>query len=555
MVDKRRADPELVVADPIALQILWTRLIAIADEAATTLVRTSFSPVVRESNDFSCAIFDRVGNVLAENTIGIPSFNMTMQRTLEAILRWRGLDEWEEGDIVVTNDPWLATGHLPDITMMMPIFSDGELIGWSGNVAHMADIGGSGWRADSREIYEEGLFLPPVLLYESGEVCPEIVRIIRANVRMPDEVLGDLMAMVAANRGAATKLGEIVRETGLDDLEVVSEAICGRAEQAMRNAIADLPDGTYQGSVDMDGTGEEAVQLCVNVVVDGDELTVDYEGTSPQVMTGLNTVMNYTEAYTCYPIKCALDPSTPRNSGSYRPIEVKAPSGSILNPDFPAPVNARQIVGHMLAAVLYEALADAAPDKVIAESGSAPTLRVVISGQRADGRSYNTILFVSGGMGARPTMDGLSATCFPSMVVCGSMEVLEVNAPIRVWRKEFAADTGGPGQYRGGLGQSVELEVLGEREARLSLFVDRVDHPARGMKGGKPGGASYVAVNGSTTGFPLKGRSYLQPRDRISVRYPGGGGYGDPSLRDPKLIEADYEAGLISHEAMLKEYK
>lgn len=554
MVEANRRKLDQVVSDPIALQILWTRLIAVADEAATTLVRASFSPVVRESNDFSCAIFDRAGNVLAENTIGIPSFNMTMQRTLEAILRWRRFEEWEDGDIAITNDPWLATGHLPDITMVMPIFSGGELIGWTGNVAHMADIGGSGWRADSREIYEEGLFLPPVLLFRRGEACEEIVRIIRSNVRMPEEVLGDLMAMVAANRGAAAKLDEIVREAGIDDLEVVSRAICGRSEQAMRDAIANLPDGTYRGAVDMDGTGQEAVRLCVSVTVEGDRLTVDYEGTSPQVMTGLNTVMNYTEAYTCYPIKCALDPATPRNSGSYRPIEVKASEGSILNPRFPAPVNARQIVGHMLAAVLYEALADAAPDRVIAESGSAPTLRVVVTGRRDDGRDYNTILFVSGGMGARPTTDGLSATCFPSMVVCGSMEVLEVNAPIRVWRKEFAVDSGGPGQYRGGLGQSVELEVLGERPARLSLFVDRVEHPARGMKGGKPGGASYVAINGSTTGFPLKGRSSLEPGDRISVRYPGGGGFGDPALRERRLVQADYEAGLISHTAMVEGY-
>lgn len=556
MTSTSRPDPAAaIVADPIALEILWTRLIAIADEAATTLVRTSFSPIVRESNDFSCAIFDARGNTVAENTIGIPSFNMTMQRTLQAVLASRPMERWRPGDVIMTNDPWLCSGHLPDVTMLQPVFVDDRLVGWSGSIAHMADIGGVGWRADSRDVYAEGLFVPPTLLFRAGAVNEDLIGIIRANVRLPEEVVGDLMAQAAAGREASDRLVDLARELGIDSLETISDEICSRAEAATRNAIRDIPDGTYRSVADMDGTGEEPIRLAVAVTVAGDEMHIDYGGTSPQVAMGLNTVMNYTEAYSCYPVKCALDPHTPRNAGSYRCIRVTAPEGSILNPRFPAAVNGRQIVGHVLSAVIYEALAQVVPDAVIAESGSAPTLRVVISGERSDGRHFNSILFASGGMGARPDMDGLSATCFPSTVVCGSMEILETTAPVRVWRKELAGDSGGPGRFRGGLGQAVRLEVRGERPCTLSLFVDRVEHPARGLRGGRPGAPSYVAVNGRTAGFPLKGVSVLQPGDVIDVRYPGAGGFGDPASRDPSLIEADLRAGLVTERAVREDYR
>jgi N-methylhydantoinase B len=543
-----------IAADPIGLEILWTRLIAIADEAATTLVRTSFSPIVRESNDYSCAIFNRIGETVAENTIGIPSFNVTMQRTLQELIRRRGYDSWAPGDVIITNDPWLCTGHLPDITMFMPIFLGQELVGWAGSIAHMADIGGAGWRADTRDVYEEGIFLPPTYFFRAGERNEELIELLSYNVRLPDEVIGDLMAMRAAVGTAADQLLSLMGELGLADLKIVSEEIFSRAEAAMRKAIAAVPDGVYRSTVDMDGTGEEPIQLSVTVTVAEDTLNIDYAGTSPQVAKALNTVMNYTEAYSAYPVKCALDPDTPRNAGSYRSVTVTAPKGSILNPEFPAAVNARQIVGHVLSAVLYEALVDVLPNQVIAESGSAPTLRVVITGARADASRFSSILFVSGGMGARPKMDGLSGTCFPSMVVCGSMEALEVNAPIRVWRKELAENTGGAGRYRGGLGQSVRLELLGDRPAMLSLFVDRVEHPARGLKGGLPGGASAVWVNGEKDGFPLKGRSALKPGDVIDVRYPGGGGFGPPGERSPEALAADVESGLVSAELAKEVY-
>lgn len=549
-------DPTGIAADPIALEILWSRLIAAADEAATTLVRTAFSPIVTESNDFACAIFDAEGNVIAENTIGIPSFNMTMAVTLSAMLRdWRPRDAWRPGDVAFTNDPWISSGHLPDVTVIAPVFRDGRLFGWTGNIAHQADIGGALWSADTRSVYEEGVRIPPSLLVDAGEVNAELLRVLRANLRMPDEVEGDLMAQIAAARTAAQRLAELADEMGLDTLDHVSEAICRRSEQSMRQAVARIPDGVYESHHDLDGTDDEPVRLQVAVTVSGDSLHVDYTGTSPEVSKALNVVTPYTQAYTSYPLKCLLDPHTPRSEGSYRCIEVTAPEGSILNPRYPAPVNARQLVGHCLAAVLYKALSPVLPDRVIAESGSAPSLRTVISGPRdTQGRQFTSIFFVNGGMGARPTKDGLAATCYPSMVICGSMETLEATAPIRVARKELIEDSGGAGTYRGGLGQHLVLKLLAPGPCTLSLFVEHTRNRPEGMRGGGPGSASRVAVNGRTDGFPLKGRSRIQPGDEISIHYPGGGGFGPPLERDRDAVRADLAAGLISDQAAREVY-
>jgi len=539
---------ETIATDPVALQVVWGRLIAIADEAAATLRRTSFSPTVRESNDFACVVFDAAGNAMAENTIGIPSFNMTLSRTLAHFLKVRPAEQWRDGDVGICNDPWLTSGHIPDITIVAPVFAAGRLIGWTGSVAHQADLGGIGWAADARDVFEEGIRIPPLLL------TAQVEAFIRANSRLPDLVMGDVAAQVAAGEAAARGLRDLLTREGIDDLAPISRAICERSEASMRRAIAAIPDGVYRAAVDLDGTGEEDIHIELAVTKQGEELHLDYTGTSPEVGRALNVVTNYTVAYSCYPLKCVLDPATPRNEGSYRPIRVTAPEGSILNPRFPAPVNARQLVGHCLAAAIYKALAPVLGEQVIAESGSAPTLRVVITGTRADRRRYGAILFVSGGMGARAGRDGLSATCFPSSVICGSMEIIETQSPVRIWRKELAQDSGGPGKFRGGLGQDVEIELIGNEPANLSLFVERIRHPALGIAGGLAGAPSRVAWNGRETGFPLKGRSRLAGGDRLVVRYPGGGGAGDPRARDRAAVQADLDAGRISETAARESY-
>ena len=543
-----------ITSDPVALQVVWTRLIAIADEAAATLRRTSFSPIVRESNDFACVIFDSLGRAMAENTIGIPSFNMTLSRTLAHFLQVRPAAEWQEGDVGICNDPWLTSGHLPDVTILAPVFLDGRLIAWTGSIAHMADMGGALWSADTREVFEEGLLIPPLLLFKAGVRNGDLEAIIRGNSRLPDQVFGDIAAQVAAGDAAARSLRELVVREGIGDLDAISQEICARAERLMRAAIARIPDGTYRGTVDQDGTGEQPVHIAVSVEKRGEELFVDYAGTSDEVGRALNVVMNYTEAYTCYPLKCALDPETPRNEGTYRMIHVSAPEGSILNPRRPAPVYARQLVGHCLAAALYGALAPVLGQAIVAESGSAPTLRVIVSGYHEGRRRYTSILFINGGMGARAGQDGLSATCFPSNVVCGSMEIIEAVSPLRIWRKELAQDSGGPGRFRGGLGQDVEVELATSQPGTLSLLVERRHHPALGVDGGLPGAASQVVWNGRDSGFPLKGKSPIQGGDRLQVRYPGGGGFGDPRLRDRDAVRRDLDAGLISAEAARQVY-
>ena len=543
-----------IVDDPVALQVVWTRLVAIADEAAATLRRTSFSPIVRESNDFACVIFDALGNAIAENTIGIPSFNMTLSRTMAHFLGIRPAADWHEGDVGICNDPWLTSGHLPDVTILAPVFLHGRLVAWTGSIAHMADMGGALWSADTRELFEEGLLLPPLLYVRQGVPNTDIEAIIRGNSRLPDQVIGDIAAQIAAGDAAARGLRELIEREGIEDLAAISVEICARTERLMRAAIAAIPDGVYRSTVDLDGTGEEPVHIAVAVDVRGDELFIDYTGTSPEVGRALNTVMNYTEAYTCYPIKCALDPGTPRNEGTYRMIHVSAPEGSILNPRRPAAVYARQLVGHCLAAALYKALAPVLGDAVIAESGSAPTLRVIISGYREDRRRYTAILFINGGMGARAAQDGLSATCFPSNVVCGSMEIIEALSPLRIWRKELAQDSGGAGQFRGGLGQDVEVELATGQPGTLSLLVERRLHPALGVRGGLPGAPSRVVWNGNESGFPLKGKSPIKGGDRLHVRYPGGGGFGDPKARNREAVQRDLDAGLISREAAAEIY-
>jgi len=509
---------------------------------------------VRESNDFACVIFDRDGNAIAENTIGIPSFNMTLGRTLAHFLSIRPAAEWRAGDVGICNDPWLTSGHLPDITIVAPVFAGERLIAWTGSIAHMADIGGTLWSADTREVYEEGIRIPPLLYLREGQPNADLQAMIHANVRLPEPVLGDIAAQIAAGETAARGLADLLEREGIADLSALSREICARTERSMRRAIAQIPDGTYRSALDLDGTGEEPVHIEVAIEKRGEEIFIDYTGTSPEVGRALNTVMNYTEAYSCYPLKCALDPGTPRNEGTYRMIHVTAPEGSILNPRFPAPVHARQLVGHCLAAAIYEALAPVLGDRIVAESGSAPTLRVLVSGYREDRRRYTSILFINGGMGARARRDGLSATCFPSNVVCGSMEIIEALSPLRIWRKELASDSGGPGRQRGGLGQDVEVELTGNQPGTLSLLVERVWHPARGVLGGVAGAASRVVWNGRESGFPLKGKSRIAAGDRLNVRYPGGGGFGDPRERDRAEVEADLEAGLISETAAREVY-
>jgi N-methylhydantoinase B len=539
--------------DPIALEILWSRLISIADESAAALLRTSFSTIVRESNDYATVLMDANGDSLAENTAGIPSFVGILPRTLKHLLERYPKEQWHPGDCIVTNDPWMATGHLPDITMAAPIFHGGRLVGFSGSIAHSPDIGGSLWAADCRELFEEGLRIPPLKFLVEGRPNQDVFDFILGNVRVPDQVLGDLYAQVSAQEVCARRLAEFLDDAGMPDLQALSGAVQDRADGAMRRAIEALPDGEYCSVVRADGFDDDETLIRCKVVVSGSNLHVDYAGTSKQIDRGLNSVMNYTYAYSAYPIKCALDPLTPRNEGSYRSVTVDAPLGSILNCRYPAPVNARQLTGHLLAGAIFTALAEVVPDKVIAECGGAPTLRALFSGTDRQGNRFSQILFASGGMGASSQADGLAATAFPTNSGAGSIEAFESISPLIVWKKELVPDSGGAGAFRGGLAQEVVVEVVSPEPLRLSLLSDRQKHAAQGLRGGKEGGRVKIETADGRRPHP-KSRGALQPGEKLVIRFGGGGGYGHPRERERERVLEDVEAGYVTPEATARDY-
>ncbi|MFM8614396.1 MAG: hydantoinase B/oxoprolinase family protein [Alphaproteobacteria bacterium] len=539
--------------DPSSLEMYWSRLISNADEAATGLLRTAFSTIVRESNDFATVLMDRNGDSISENTGGIASFSCILPKTTKTFLERFPAETWQPGDCVITNDPWLATGHLPDFTAVSPIFHQGRLVGFAGSISHSPDVGGALWSADCRELFEEGIRIPPSRLFRAGKRNEDLAEVLLANVRLPRQVMGDLEAQVIANEVCARGVDEFLSDTGLPDLQGLGAALHQRADAAMRRAIAALPDGTWHSSLEADGFDEAITRIACAVTISGETMHIDFAGTSKQVDRGINCVMNYTHAYAVYPVKCALDPFTPRNEGSYGAITVSAPEGSILNPRFPAACSARQLTGHLLAGAIYKALAPVMPDKIIAECGGAPTMRALFSGLDGAGDRFSQVLFASGGMGASPHRDGLPTTAFPTNVGAGSIEAYESVAPLVVWKKRLRADSGGAGRFRGGLGQEVEIEVRAPDEVRLSLLSDRRDHPAQGVLGGAAGGAAVIAFDDGTRPHP-KSRTTVAPGTRVTLLYPGGGGYGDPETRDPEALAQDIRDGYVSAEGATRDY-
>ncbi|WP_035728318.1 hydantoinase B/oxoprolinase family protein [Bradyrhizobium murdochi] len=539
--------------DPIELEILWNRLVSVVDEAAVALLRTAFSTVVRESNDFTMVLMDADGASIADTNVGTPSFVGILPRTLSQCLVKIPIEEWQPGDCIVTNDPWMTAGHLLDLAMLAPVFHHGQLVGFSGSIAHLPDIGGALFSADCQEVFEEGIRIPPTKFLEGGRENRDLAALIRANVRVPEQVLGDVYAQVTAHAVCARKLGEFLEASGLQDLTDLSAALQDRADKAMRFAIEAIPDGTYSSVLVADGYDDEETRIVCAVTVVGSKLHVDYTGSSKQIGRGLNSVMNFTYALSVYPLKCALDPTTPRNEGSYRSITVTAPEGSILNPIQPAACNARQLTGHLLAGAIYKCLAQIVPEKVIAESGTAPTLRSVYSGTDRCGNRFSQVLFGSGGMGASASSDGHSCTPFPTNTGSGSIEAFEAAAPLIVWRKELVPDSGGAGQFRGGLGQEIEVEVVSDRDVQLSLMADRQKNPPEGLIEGKAGAPVAIHLSDGSKPHP-KSRSLLSPGQKLILRYAGAGGFGDPSKRRREDMLRDLMDGYVTASGLQRDY-
>jgi N-methylhydantoinase B len=528
--------------DPITLEILWERLITIVDEGAVSLRNTAFSLLVREGNDFAVVLLDPQGNAVAQNRACLPNFAGTIPPTVRYVIeKFKGT--WQPGDVVIMNDPWISSGHVNDISIVTPIFGEEGIAAFAANAAHSADIGGLKFGGKGRDMYEEGLRIPAAKLYRAGEPNRLLFQIIRENVRLPDQVIGDIESQVAANETAGRKLKELMKEFAIHDLTDLAAAILSRSEAVVREAIQAIPDGTWSHEVKMDGF-DRPLTIRATVSIQGSAIHVDYTGTSPQIDFPLNSVPNYTYAYTVYPVRTALCPGIPNNDGALRPITVSAPPGTVLNPLPPAPVSQRHLLGHFCAGAVYGALAQVIPNKVIAECGSTPSVTLVMAGEREDGSRFGEMVFVAGGMGAGPTTDGLSCVNFPANVAASPVEVLESTLPILYEEKEYIPDSGGRGEFRGGLGSRHRFRIVSAKPVWLSPLVDRIKFAAQGLNGGEPGSLLKLSVDPPKP-IPPKDFTMLESGDVVTMDLPGGGGYGSPEKRKQALIERDIVKGLV----------
>lgn len=539
------------IIDSITLEVLWNRLIAVVNEQAAALMRTSFTTIVRESGDLSAGVFDTRGNMIAQAVTGTPGHINAMATCMRHFLAVYPVESLKPGDVLITNDPQKTSGHLHDFTVITPVFRADRLVGFFGNTCHVLDIGGRGFGTDALSVFEEGLFVPITKLYAAGVENQELVKILAANVRTPEPVLGDIHAQVAANEVGGRRLIEFMEEFGLETVDPLADEIISRSERAMREAIRQVPDGVYRNEVFSDGY-DEPVKLCVAIDKRGDTMQVDWAGSSPESGRGINVVLNYTHAYTTYALKCALAPEVPNNEGSFRPVTVTAPPRSILNAQPPAPVAGRHIIGHFLPGAIFGALAEALPDQVMAE-GAANIWISQFSGRNDDGSPWTYVWFSAGGTGARPTLDGIGATAFPSGISGVPAEVIESLSPVVIRRRELLPDSGGPGRFRGGLGQVMRVAVRTPYPFTLSPLFDRTHVAAAGYAGGLPGGYGGIEASDGTR-FETKGAREFSPGTELTLRLPGGGGFFEPLTRDPALVAADVLDGYISLDAAERDY-
>ena len=532
-----------VVMDPVTLEVCWNRLIGIVNEQAAALQRTSFTSVVREAGDLSAGVFDRRGWMVAQAVTGTPGHINSMALAQRHFLAAYPLERLRPGDVLITNDPWKTSGHLNDVTISTPIFRGEECVAFFASTCHAIDIGGHVLSAEAREVYEEGLFIPIMKLYEAGKPNETLTSLIRANTRAPEMVLGDFHAQIAGGNVGGQRLLEFMDEFGLERLEPLADEIIGRTERAMRESIAGLRPGAYEYAITSDGF-DEPITIKARCEVKGDELWIDYAGSSHASRRGINVVMNYTLAYTTYGVKVIVSPDVPNNEGAFRPVRITAPEGSILNVKHPAPVAARHVVGHFLPHVVAGALSQALPDSVMAE-GAANIWGVQVAGKDLAGRPFTYIFFTSGGTGARATKDGLSSTAFPSGVLGTPAEVIESLSPLLIEKKELRSGSGGDGKYRGGLGQTIQFRVRTREPFVCSILCDRTRTPAQGFFGGLPGATGQVLINGRPPANP-KAEQVLSPDAVVEIRLPGGGGYGRPEARDPGLVQRDVREGYVA---------
>ena len=542
----------------VAYQVMWNRLISVVEEQAQALVRTAFSTSVREAGDLSAGVYDVDGNMLAQAVTGTPGHVNAMADAVPHFIRRIGRDNIHDGDVYITNDPWEGTGHLHDITMVTPSFHDGALVGFFACTAHIVDIGGRGFGADAHSVYEEGLYIPIMKFADKGKVDETLTRIIRGNVREPDQLIGDIYALATCNEIGHRRLVDMMAEFSLADLNGIAEFILVNSRRATLERIAALPQQSATGEMKMDGF-DRPITLKVKVSVEGNRIVSDFTGSSGLDKKGINCPLVYAKAYACYALKVAIAPEIPNNAASLAPFEIEAPENSIVNAMHPAPVALRHIVGHFVPDAVYDAFDKILPGLVPAEGAGCLCNFQVSLRPRTDepapktARRSEVLTFNSGGSGARPDHDGLNATVFPSGVMTMPIEATEHAGPIIIWRKELRPDSGGAGKTRGGLGQYMEVGAQEGHEFDIQAMFDRVEYPARGRRGGKAGAPTTIAQDDGTA-MNGKGKQFVAHGHRVVMAFPGGAGYGNPSERSVDLVKRDLARGYISAETASKNY-
>ena len=543
--------------DPITLEILWRRLISIVDEADSSVARTAFSSLLRDAHDYTCMFTDRLGRELAQGTFATPGQSGAMALGVKNLVNKFPADYYKPGDVFITNDPWALAGHLNDVCVMSPIFYKEQLVAFTACVFHHSDIGGR-VASDNHDVFEEGIFIPLVRLYDQGVLNQSVIDMIRWNVRTPDEVTGDIRSQIAANHVCSEKVCQMLKDSDLENLDDLANQIISLTEKSMREEIDKIPDGVYhaKGLVEQ-MKGKEDIIIQAKVEVKGSDIIVDLDGSSPQVNWGGNVVFNFTFAYVFMAVKSMFAPDIPNNDGCARPIMLSAPEGSVLNCKFPAAVAARMGVGHFLTEVIYRALSGVLPRKVLAGSGGTPAAMNVFYGRRKDGRPWHSVIIRGGGMGASASGDGNYVYIFPANGANTPVEIFESDTPLIVEKRELVADSGGPGNTKGGLGKRELFRVPDDEYApippvNLGIQAGRFTYPAEGLFGGKPGTRAQFLVNGEP------GNSYgltqMKPGDVVTIDAPGGGGYGNPLERDPEMVASDVMEGYVGLESARTDY-
>jgi N-methylhydantoinase B len=542
----------------VSYQVMWNRLISVVEEQAQALVRTAFSTSVREAGDLSAGVYDVAGRMLAQAVTGTPGHVNAMADAVGHFIREIGIDNMYAGDVYITNDPWKGTGHLHDITVVSPTFHEARHVAFFGCTAHVVDIGGRGFGADANSVFEEGLCIPIMKFAEKGKVDRPFVRLVRANVRQPDQLVGDIYALASCNEIGHRRLIDMMREFQLDTIEPIAAFILENSRRTTVERIHALPRQTAHGAMRIDGYSNP-IDLKVRLEVQQDRVLADFTGTSGLDEKGINVPLVYTKAYACYALKCAIAPEIPNNAASLAPFEISAPANSILNAPHPAPVALRHIIGHMIPDTVFAALDQILPRTVPAEGAGALCNFQVSLRPRTDAEApqdavrAEVLTFNSGGAGARPTIDGMNATAFPSGVMTMPIEATEHTGPVIIWRKELRPDSGGAGTFRGGLGQYMEVGASEGHEFDFSAMFDRVRHPARGRQNGRAGAPTIVVLDDGT---PLrgKGRQTIPYGRKVILAFPGGGGYGNPKYRDIAAVQRDILLGYVSVEAAKRDY-